>query len=121
MPLNTSDSFVEALGTFHLLEASQLDELQRDLLPRFDDSKALAKELLDRGWLTAYQVNLLLQGNGAGLVLGAYVLLERLGEGGMGEVFKARHRYMRRIVAVKLIRKERLAKPRLGPRQGETR
>jgi tRNA A-37 threonylcarbamoyl transferase component Bud32 len=35
--------------------------------------------------------------------LGQYVLMEPLGEGGMGQVFKARHRLMDRIVAIKVI------------------
>jgi serine/threonine protein kinase len=35
--------------------------------------------------------------------LGQYALLEPLGEGGMGQVFKARHRLMDRIVAIKVI------------------
>ena len=34
--------------------------------------------------------------------------MERLGEGGMGQVFKARHQHMGRIVALKLMRKEKL-------------
>src|SRR5262249_15065938 len=45
------------------------------------------------------------------LVLGPYILLERLGEGGMGQVFKARNRKLGMIVALKVIRKERLANP----------
>ena len=42
-------------------------------------------------------------------MLGEYVLLEKLGEGGMGKVYKARHRLMNRTVAIKVIRKELLA------------
>jgi serine/threonine-protein kinase len=36
--------------------------------------------------------------------LGSYQLVERLGEGGMGEVWRARHRLLARSAAIKLIR-----------------
>jgi eukaryotic-like serine/threonine-protein kinase len=39
-------------------------------------------------------------------ILGDYLLLERIGGGGMGVVYKAEHQHMRRIVALKLIRPE---------------
>jgi len=41
--------------------------------------------------------------------LGAYVLEERLGSGGMGEVWRARHRLLARPAAVKFIRPEVLS------------
>ncbi len=41
-------------------------------------------------------------------VLGDYQLVERLGAGGMGEVFKAVHLRMDRFVAVKVVKKEML-------------
>jgi eukaryotic-like serine/threonine-protein kinase len=38
--------------------------------------------------------------------LGSYQLVERLGEGGMGEVWVARHRFLARHAAIKLVRPE---------------
>lgn len=63
------------------------------------------KQLVEKGLLTPYQLKMLLQGQGSSLVLGPYVLMDVLGEGGMGQVFKARHRKLDRIVALKIIRK----------------
>jgi serine/threonine protein kinase len=106
----SSSSLVDALRHCRLLEPAQLEALN-NLQSRFPNPKALAGELIKRGWLTPYQTNQLLQGKGQELVRGSYILLERLGEGGMGQVFKARHRNLGRIVAFKLIRKEQLDNP----------
>jgi len=109
MALDTVSNFVDSLRHVRLLEPEQQNALARELLTRFAEPKALADELIRRGWLTPYQANLLLQGRGGELMLGSYVLLELLGEGGMGQVFKAKNWKLGCIVALKLIRKERLA------------
>lgn len=105
MPVITFDDQLRQLG---LLEQAQLDAIAKTLRPKCPDPKALARELVQRGWLTPYQVNQIAKGNAAELRLGSYVILERLGEGGMGAVFKARHVKMSRMVALKVIRKEKL-------------
>jgi serine/threonine-protein kinase len=49
--------------------------------------------------------------------MGSYQLVERIGQGGMGEVWRARHRVLVRDAAVKLIRAEALGSS--GPSAGE--
>jgi serine/threonine protein kinase len=68
--------------------------------------KSLTEHLLDQKWLTRYQIEMLVHGSDTDLILGPYTLLDRLGQGGMGEVFKAQHRTLGRIVALKRLRPE---------------
>src|SRR5207248_2075362 len=103
----TVAAFSETLRELHLLEPSQLDEVKASLLALFPDAHALTRELVRRGWLTPFQANQLFIKGGAGLVLGSYVLMERLGEGGMGEVYRARNWKVGRIVALKIVRPDR--------------
>ncbi|MBL9080349.1 MAG: protein kinase, partial [Planctomycetales bacterium] len=42
-------------------------------------------------------------GRGGGLVMGDYLLLAEIGAGGMGKVYKAQHRRMKRVVALKVM------------------
>src|SRR5262249_52052680 len=101
-------ALVDQLRQHELLDAGQVSELA-NRLKTVSDPRTLAQELIKQGWLTPYQVNLLFQGRGGELVIGPYVLLQRLGEGGAGQVFKARHKKMNRIAALKIIRKELLS------------
>src|SRR5262249_22761045 len=88
------------------------DELVKKLQPRYRNPRDICRELLRRGWLTPFQVNQLLTANGDGLVVGQYLLLERLSEGALGEVFRARHQHMKRIVTLQLVRGDMLGQPR---------
>jgi serine/threonine protein kinase len=99
--------FVNAIRQARLLSDAQLTEILRSH-DSCREPRALALELVRRDWLTPFQVERLARGKGGELVLGKYILLERLGEGGMGQVFKARHRVMDRLVALKIIRPDLL-------------
>src|SRR5258708_15237449 len=99
----TADSFVDALRQHDLVDTGKLHELQHLSEARGLDAHRLAQLALERNWLTAYQVNQLMKGRASQLRLGPYVLLERLGQGGMAVVFKARHRLIARQVALKVI------------------
>lgn len=67
------------------------------------DGKRIAQLLVEQGRLTVYQAAMVCEGHAKGLVLGDYVVLDRLGQGGMGIVYKAEHRRMKRLVALKLL------------------
>ena len=67
------------------------------------DGESLAKDMIKSGHLTKYQAEQILSGKGKNLCMGQYVLLEKLGAGGMGQVYKAYHPGMDRIVAIKVI------------------
>ena len=63
----------------------------------------LGSELVKQKKLTAYQAGVLAQGQVKGLVFGEYTVLDKIGEGGMGLVFKAQHRHLKRLVALKVL------------------
>lgn len=94
------DTFLASLRQSGLIEPDELDALLAISQPV--DSVELARDLVARKRLTPFQSRLLLRGRWKGLVLGNYVVLDKLGQGGMGAVFKARHRRMGRVVCLKV-------------------
>lgn len=66
-------------------------------------ARELAQAMHRQDMLSGFQAQAIWQGKTRGLVVGNYVILDRLGKGGMGQVYKARHRRMDRIVALKLL------------------
>ncbi|MBL8797569.1 MAG: serine/threonine protein kinase [Planctomycetia bacterium] len=111
MPSDAVHTLVQQLRRHPLLEAASLEELTQSLQHRCQDVRLLGRELIQRGWLTPFQVNQLLLGRGDELIFGSYVLLERLGEAPVGELFKARHQRMRRHSALLVVRAGLLAQP----------
>ena len=70
------------------------------------DARALAERLVEEKLLTDYQVKRFLKNKSHGLVVGRYAILDRLGSGSMGRVYKAHHLLMDRVVALKIIAPE---------------
>ncbi|MCA9134469.1 MAG: serine/threonine protein kinase, partial [Planctomycetales bacterium] len=64
--------------------------------------RLLADILVEQEALTAYQADQLLEGR-TKLHLGPYVITDWIGQGGMGQVFKAVHQLMGRECAVKVL------------------
>jgi|GEM_PF-5862659 len=95
----STDSFWTLCKKSQLLPETRLREARRT---EVSDSRAAARLLVERGDLTRWQAGQLLAGRST-FVLGGYLLLERLGKGGMGSVYRARQLSMSRVVAVKLL------------------
>jgi formylglycine-generating enzyme required for sulfatase activity/serine/threonine protein kinase len=101
----TLDHFRQQIVASGLLSGVELSDWL-DGLPvqqRPVDAEQLARELVRQKRLTAWQVKAIYQGQGKSLLMGNYVVLDKLGQGGMGMVLKARHRRMNRLVALKVL------------------
>ena len=93
------DLLVALTGT----SASQLKQLlssqPREILTNAEE---LSQFLLHNGLLTPYQAGHIAEGRGDGLIVGQYIVLDELGHGSVGLVYRVRHRIMGRLAALKV-------------------
>jgi eukaryotic-like serine/threonine-protein kinase len=108
MTITSTGSLIDALRSFRLISSEQHQQLLGLVQGKTGDPRPLAKQLVQRGWLTVFQINQLFAGQGKDLAVGAYRVLDRLGQGGLSQVFKARHVENDLVVALKVIRPEAL-------------
>jgi serine/threonine protein kinase len=86
-------------GLFSANDVAQLRQGISDDMP----ARQAASLLVDNGQLSHYQAEQLLAGKTTELVLGEYTVIEPLGAGGMGQVFRGRHNRLKRDVAIKVL------------------
>ncbi len=96
------EQFIHDVVACGLLTSTDLEPFQAAGAAGGDASR-LARKLVSAGKLTKYQAANAVQGKAKKLVFGEYTILAAIGAGGMGQVFKAEHRRMKRVVALKIL------------------
>lgn len=85
-------------------------QLQTSVLQQVDVTTAtdddVGRLLLESAHLTPFQLESIRRSPLDPLILGDYVLLDQIGQGGMGTVYRAVHRRMDRTVALKVLRRD---------------
>lgn len=66
-------------------------------------TEVLLQKLVNDGRITEYQAQKFREGKASDIYFGDYVVIDKLGQGGMGTVLRARHRRMERQVAIKVL------------------
>ena len=108
------ETFIDGLRRSGLIDEKELQRLV--VTSAAEDADSFARELVEHDALTAYQARALSRGRWKGLILGNYTIVEKLGKGGMGQVYKARHDRMGRTVCLKVLRSSGRRSPEIVER-----
>ena len=113
MPDEAAQQFLAQAQTADLLSAEAVERVGSALLGQAVTADEVAAHLVRDRVLTSFQAEQLLAGRAEDCVLaGRYHLLESLGAGGMGTVYRARDAQLNRLVAVKVMATHLISDPR---------
>ena len=117
--LGACEWFVWDLRRSNLIDRGQLDQVIGEFLsknPRAEPA-ALAEYLVSKSILTDFQAERLLQGKTQGFVLGPFTLMDALGAGSMGTVYKAQSKTDNLWYAVKVLPRRSMWNVRIARRK----
>lgn len=117
--LGACEWFVWDLRRSNLIDRGQLDQIIGEFLARHPGAEppALAEYLVQQGILTEFQAERLLQGKTQGFVLGPFTLMDALGSGSMGTVYKAQNKTDNLWYAVKVLPRRSMWNVRIARRK----
>jgi serine/threonine-protein kinase len=117
--LGACEWFVWDLRRSNLIDRGQLDQIIGEFLSKNPGAEppSLAEFLVAQGILTEFQAERLLQGKTQGFVLGPFTLMDALGTGSMGTVYKARSKNDNCWYAVKVLPRRSMWNVRIARRK----
>jgi serine/threonine-protein kinase len=117
--LGACEWFVWDLRRSNLIDRGQLDQVIGEFLSKNPGAEPpqLAEFLISQGILTEFQAERLLQGKTQGFVLGPFTLMDALGAGSMGTVYKAQSKNDNRRYAVKVLPRRSMWNVRIARRK----
>ena len=117
--LGACEWFVWDLRRSNLIDRGQLDQVIGEFLSKNPGAEppALAEFLKAQGILTDFQAERLLQGKTQGFVLGPFTLMDALGAGSMGTVYKAQSKTDNKHYAVKVLPRRSMWNVRIARRK----
>ncbi len=107
----TADDLLDVLRKSGVTDEPKLAAFLKTLPNPPTDAAGMTAALVAGGLVTRFQADHLKAGKWKRFFIGKYKVLERLGVGGMAQVFLCEHRVMRRRVAVKVLPAARAAEP----------
>jgi len=95
-------TFLQRLFDSGILTEQNFNALEQKKI-HHQNVESFIKDLIESKLLTKFQAEQIIAGKGESLAFGKYIIQEKLGAGGMGQVYKAYHPEAAKLVAIKVI------------------